>query len=81
MTTTQPRRMPFQGTPPNVGDGDQVEVRDAAGNWHPARCGSVPRYDVSSGVGRTCWLTVRVDAGDGWVNWPAEDVRLREVTP
>ena len=65
---------PFNGTRPDVHPGDVVEVRDANGVWHHARCGSVPRYDESVG-GRTCWLTVRVDPGEGWVNWPAEDVR------
>lgn len=68
------RREPFTGTPPDVDDGDVVEVRDADGRWHSARCGSAPRYDTTVG-GRTAWLTVRVDVGDGWVNWPAEAVR------
>jgi hypothetical protein len=71
----KPRCEPFDGTPPDVHDGDTVEVRDAAGNWHRARCGSEPRYDVGAAGGRTCWLTVRVDPGEGWVNWPAGDVR------
>lgn len=75
-TTVQ--RMPFNGTPPDVEDGDLIEVRDANGNWHPARCGSTPRYDVANTLGRRAWLTVRADAGDGWANWPAEDVRRRE---
>lgn len=73
--TQRPQRMPFDGTPPAVSPGDPIEVRDAAGNWHPARCGSEPRYDEDHGLGRRVWLTVRADAGDGWVNWPAADVR------
>jgi hypothetical protein len=67
--------MPFDGTPPAVRPGDAIEVRAADGNWHPARCGSEPRYDEHNGLGWRVWLTVRADAGNGWVNWPAEDVR------
>lgn len=68
--------MPFDGTRPDVHPGDRIEVRDAAGKWHPARCGSEARYDTEHGLGRRCWLTICVDAGNGWVNWLAGDVRL-----
>lgn len=39
------RTVPFDGTPPAVGDGDPVEIRTAAGVWHPAIAKSGPRYD------------------------------------
>ena len=77
----RPLCIPFEGTPPDVRPGVAIEVRDAAGNWHPARCGSEPRYDVDGGWGGRCWLTVRVDVGAGWVNWAAEYVRPQEARP
>lgn len=40
----QPERVPFEGEPPAVKAGDRVEVRDGAGDWHPARAHSEPRY-------------------------------------
>ncbi len=68
--------MPFDGTPPDIADGDEVEIRDAYDVWHPTVARSGPRYDQPNAVGRRCYLTVAVDhPGLGVVNWPAEDVR------
>lgn len=54
---------PFTGAPPAVKAGDRIEIRDSAGDWHPATAASEPRYDVDNAIG-------------GWrVNWPAEAVR------
>ncbi len=70
------RTVPFDGTPPQVADGDQVEIRDSSGVWHRAVAKSEPRYDQPNAIGRRCYLTVAVDHPSlGVVNWPAEDVR------
>lgn len=79
--TRQLSCMPYPGQPPLVQPGEAVQVRDAVGNWHPARCGSRPRFDTENALGRRVWLTVRVDAGNGWVNWPAEHVRAAQLAP
>lgn len=70
--------VPFDGTPPDVKAGEPVEVRDAYGRWHRTVARSEPRYDMPNALGRTCYLTVAVDAlgaDPPVVNWPAEDVR------
>ncbi|HEY5987345.1 MAG TPA: hypothetical protein VIV12_13365 [Streptosporangiaceae bacterium] len=76
--------IPYDGTPPDVGPGDEVRCRTANGDWvrHVAR--STPRYDRDNAIGGRCFLTVAVTPLDEWrdlrddarwVNWPAEDVR------
>lgn len=67
----------FDGTPPEVAPGDQVEIRTAGGMWLQATARSEPRYDRPNAIGRKCYLTVSVDTPnwDHPVNWPAEDVR------
>ncbi len=69
--------MPYDGTPPDVAAGDPVEIRDAAGDWHPTVARSAARYDYGTAIGRQCWLTVAVDGPrtGAVVNWPAEHVR------
>ena len=69
--------VPFTGTPPDVGRGDQVEVRDAYGNWHRMTARGRPRYDQTTAFAGRCYLTVPVGPwGDlESVNWSAEDVR------
>lgn len=68
-------REPFDGTPPDVRDGDRIEVRNAYDDWLPAVAKSAPRYDHANAHG-SCWLSVSVQLSNGRVlNWPAEHVR------
>jgi hypothetical protein len=75
-----PPVQPFDGQPPPVKPGDQVEIRDAHGKWWPAVAVSKPRYDFDRGIPPRTHLTVAVDGRPpfrwaGPVNWPAEHVR------
>lgn len=81
--------IPFEGEPPATAPGTPVEVRDGYGNWHPMIALAAPRYDTAMAIG-DCWLSVPVvslealaerGAEAASVNWPAEDVRVPEVTP
>ncbi len=68
--------VPFKGVPPQVRDGDPVEVRTATGEWVRTTAKSEVRYDTANAIGNRCWLTVAVVLPDlSIVNWPAEDVR------
>lgn len=68
----------FNGEPPNVADGDRVEVREASGTWRPTVARGAARYDFPNAIGRWCYLTVPVDwpGAGSVVNWPAEHVRV-----
>lgn len=60
--------------------GDDVEVRDIVGQWHPMVARSGPRVDYEHAI-RTPYMSIAVGPwGDlHSVNWPAEDVRLRDI--
>lgn len=65
--------------PAEITAGDQIEVRDAHGQWHRRTARSGVRVDAARQLGRRGFPSVAV----GWsgdddphaVNWPAEDVR------
>lgn len=78
----RPTLVPFDGTPPAVRAGDQVDIRDAFGRWRRVEARSEPRYDEVNALGGRCYLTVAAPMPDGSVvNWPAEDVRITSDNP
>lgn len=69
-------------TPEPIIAGDVVEVQTYGGEWLSAIARSSARYDVLNAIDRRRpMLTISVEV-PGWdhpVNWPAEDVRHRQL--